>query len=165
MEIAVTGHRPDKLGGYSESVHARLVRFAKEILNRVPRENLAVITGMALGWDIAIAEACDQEGISFIAAVPCEDQEAIWEPPSQERYRRLLIRAKEVNVVTSGPYTVAKMHARNRYMVNRSKVIIALWDGSSGGTKNCVDYAQRQGVPLVNVWDEWVRFAMRNTVV
>jgi uncharacterized phage-like protein YoqJ len=162
MEVAVTGHRPEKLGGYSESVHANLVRFAREILGRAPKENVAIITGMALGWDIAIAQACDEDGIPFIAAVPCDDQEAIWEPESQNRYRRLLLRAQDVHVVSPGPFALWKMQARNKWMVDRCKAVIALWDGSGGGTKNCVDYAQRKGVMLVNVWDEWVKFALRN---
>ncbi len=69
MDIAVTGHRPDKLGGFSEDVHHRLVRFAKETLSKIPRDNLTIVTGMALGWDIAIADACDQVGIPFLAAI------------------------------------------------------------------------------------------------
>jgi len=33
------------------------------------------------------------------------------------------------------------MQKRNQFMVDNSRVIIAYWDGSKGGTKNCLDYA------------------------
>jgi hypothetical protein len=32
----------------------------------------------------------------------------------------------------------------------------ALWDGSDGGTGECVQYAERVGRLWVNLWDEWV---------
>jgi hypothetical protein len=31
-------------------------------------------------------------------------------------------------------------------------LVIALWDGSTGGTKNCIDYAQRKQIEIINAW-------------
>jgi hypothetical protein len=31
-------------------------------------------------------------------------------------------------------------------------LVIALWDGSTGGTRNCIDYAQRKQIEIVNAW-------------
>lgn len=54
MIIAATGHRPDKLGGYDDDVMKRLKDLARGYLEK--QEVLAeVISGMAQGWDTAIA--------------------------------------------------------------------------------------------------------------
>ena len=33
-------------------------------------------------------------------------------------------------------------------MVDHSDRVLAVWDGSSGGTKNCIDYAKEKMVPV-----------------
>ncbi|MBD2505253.1 hypothetical protein H6G83_32415 [Anabaena azotica FACHB-119] len=51
--IAATGHRPTKLGGYSPAVLSRLTDLATAYFERISPTQ--VISGMALGWDTAIA--------------------------------------------------------------------------------------------------------------
>lgn len=154
--LGVTGHRPEKIDGYSDA-SARLVRqFAvKQLHDLKPKE---VITGMALGWDTAIAEACCQLGIPFIAAVPFAGQERSWEPKHQTRYHDLLLAAKKVHIVSRGGYEAWKMDKRNRWIVNESTTMLALWDGSRGGTHNCVRYAQAQKMNVIDCWEEWLQF-------
>ncbi len=41
------------------------------------------------------------------------------------------------------------MLERNRYMVNNSSLVIALFNGLSGGTKSSIDYAKKQGVEII----------------
>ena len=36
-------------------------------------------------------------------------------------------------------------------MVDHSDLVLAYWDGSSGGTKNCIKYAIDSGVKVVNI--------------
>ncbi|HJD05663.1 MAG TPA: hypothetical protein IAB72_02115 [Candidatus Onthoplasma faecipullorum] len=38
------------------------------------------------------------------------------------------------------------MHERNRYMVNNSSMIIALYSGLPGGTKYTLNYTLKQGL-------------------
>ena len=45
-------------------------------------------------------------------------------------------------------YSPYLMMVRNKYMVDISDRGIAVWDGSKGGTANCVRYAQKIGKPL-----------------
>jgi hypothetical protein len=42
-------------------------------------------------------------------------------------------------------------------MVDHADMVIALWDGTSGGTANCVNYAKAQHKQIVNVWASWVK--------
>ena len=156
MKLAFTGHRPNKLGGYSETVFTRLVALASATLRFYQPE--LVYTGMALGWDQAVAQACIETGIPFIACVPFSGQEGKWPDDSQRRFRDLIAKAQEVVVVSEGGYSAAKMQVRNEYMVDHADQLLALWDGTSGGTANCVEYAKGKGLPIRNVWGSWVKF-------
>lgn len=157
MKIAVTGHRPAKLGGYSTEVFRDLRRFAKSVLIRLgPR---LVITGMAQGWDQAVASAAAALGITFHAYLPHHGQESRWPELARWRFESLLCQAALVKTVSPGKYASWKMQARNEAMVDQltdpDDVLVALYDGSRGGTANTVRYAERKGVTVLNVWDEW----------
>ena len=150
--LAATGHRPDKLGGYGDDVSRRLQRLAFGYLQQERPER--VIVGMALGWDQAVAEAALELGIPFTAAIPFEGQERRWPPESRGRYARLIEHAAAVEIVCDYPGAKA-MQRRNEWMVDRADKILALWDGSWGGTFNCVQYARRVGRPIDNLWRAW----------
>ena len=59
-------------------------------------------------------------------------------------YRKVLEQADEVFYVTEEEYKPYLMQRRNIWMVDESDYVIAVWDGSSGGTGNCVKYAKEQ---------------------
>lgn len=156
--LAATGHRPDKLGGYGPDVFESLVNLATGYFVLAKSAGAApdgVISGMALGWDMAWAEAAYRSGLPFVAAVPFEGQERLWPDSSKRQHADLLKRAAQVVVVCPGGYDPQKMQTRNRWMVDHADGLVALWDGSSGGTANCVKYAQRIGRPVVNLWSAY----------
>jgi uncharacterized phage-like protein YoqJ len=154
MIIAGTGHRPDKLGGYGWDIFMRLTVFAQHELDRLNPDS--VISGMALGWDLALTHACVQRGIPFIAAVPFNGQAKRWNVDWVDHYLKLLDKAKEVVVVSEGGYAPWKMHKRNEWMVDHCDKLLALWDGvAGGGTFNCVQYANKVGRPVDNCWERW----------
>lgn len=160
MRLAVTGHRPDKLGGYDADSHRTLIRFAVASLQRIaPKE---VVTGMAIGWDQAIAEAALLLNIPFVAAVPFSGQESKWPQAVQSRYRELYLAANEIQTVCYGGYAPWKMQERNCWMVDNSDELLALWNGTAGGTANCVGYAQKKGKKITNVWPEWQSFVSQD---
>jgi len=153
MILAVTGHRPQKLGGYGRPALERLYKVALQELS-VPGPT-KVLTGMALGWDTAVALACFKLDLPYVACVPCEGQEKLWPAESQERYKKLLAGAEEAIMVSEGPYHPNCMMDRNIYMVDHCEKLVAMWDGKeSGGTWNCIEYA-RTKVPIVNLYKEW----------
>lgn len=154
--LAATGHRPHKLGGYDDATFARLVRLAGDALSE--RSPKLVISGMALGWDQAVAQAAVCLGIPFLAAVPFEGQARRWPKETWPRYCRLIEAASAVEIVSEFP-GVRALALRNEWMVDRAHVMLALWDGSWGGTFNCIQYASRKGVPVENVWTRWAGWA------
>jgi uncharacterized phage-like protein YoqJ len=155
MIYSVTGHRPNKLDGYSDAAEQKRLTTALVAI-AVLRPEL-VYTGMALGWDTAVAIACKEHGIPFVAAVPFEGQECMWPCQSQQRYHRLLKYARDVVYVCDPGYSAWKMQRRNQYMVDAADSVIALWDGTSGGTANCVHYAESAKKPIHNMWEYWVK--------
>jgi hypothetical protein len=154
--IAATGHRPDKLGGYHPDVVNGLIKLAQRYLVvRRPRE---VITGMAIGWDQAVALACIPLKIPFTAALPFEGQDAQWSASQRAGYRAILAHASEIITIGGKGYSVFKFQARNEWMADNCTRVVALWDGSPGGTANMIRYATGPGRwrPMDNLWDEFI---------
>jgi len=148
--VAATGHRPDKLGGYGPSAAEKLERVATHALLSLGASK--AISGMALGWDQALARAAIALDIPFIAAVPFSGQESRWPEGSRRDYQRLLNAASEVVVVSAGGYASWKMQRRNEWMVDNCNTLAALWDGSTGGTFNCLEYAHSRRRRVENFW-------------
>ena len=165
MIIAGTGHRPDKLAGYGEDGLVKLTDFAQQELRRLNAHT--VISGMALGWDTAIALASIELHIPFIAAVPFKDHEARWSAADRAIFIMLLEKARKVEIVCGGGFAYHKYQIRNRWMVDRCDKVLALWDGSQSGTANCVAYAneRRPPVEVENVWIRWQQYQGRQTAI
>jgi uncharacterized phage-like protein YoqJ len=110
---------------------------------------------MALGFDQDLAYVSIEMAIPFIAAVPFVGQERIWPQEAKDFYNQLLSVAESIVIVSPGEYSVDKMQARNEWMVDHCSILIACWDGSKGGTGNCVKYAKeiRREIDLINPKD------------
>lgn len=153
MIVAGTGHRPNKLGGYTKAVEEKQIRIADRWLWENQPEK--IISGMALGWDQALARAAVNRNIPVIAALPFHNHHIIWPHWQIEKYTELLAQCSEVKTICDGGYEPVKMQRRNEWMVDNSDMVLALWDGSTGGTNNCVQYAIKQQKKYVNLWDQW----------
>jgi uncharacterized phage-like protein YoqJ len=100
---------------------------------------------MALGFDQILAAAARDLGIPWTAAIPFPGQHLRWPREQQDEYHRLLESASDIVIVSpsyAGPWV---MQTRNEWMVDRCGLLMACWDGSSGGTANCLRYAGRIG--------------------
>lgn len=157
MIIAATGHRPQKLGGYSRKIEERLTLFAHLVLNEMKPD--LIISGMALGWDQAVVLAARRLDIPFIAAVPFKGYESRWPDHARRTFDVLLTQAAEVEYVCAEGYAAWKNQQRNEWMVDRAHKMLALWDGTPSGTAHCVAYAEQCEKPVINVWDRWRNFA------
>lgn len=103
---------------------------------------------MAQGVDLIWAITAIKIGIPFIAAVPFSGQEKIWPKKSQDLYNRIIAKASEVVFVSEPGPAAWKYQVRNKWMVDRSDILVAVWDGSSGGTENCYRYAESIDKPI-----------------
>ncbi len=151
--IAATGHRPNKTGGYTDAVLDRLVSIARDYIEREQPDE--AISGMAQGWDTAWALAALSAGVPLTAALPFEGQESLWPEPAQDRWTKIVDRATRVVLVNHGSYENWKMYSRNVWMVDNCTKLCALWNGSAGGTANCISYAKKAGRPIDNLWGKY----------
>lgn len=150
-----TGHRPEKLS-YSENEIKCLLE--KTIDRAIKAGYTTFISGMARGTDIWAAEILLQKkkqnkNLKLICAVPHPGFEKGRTPVEIKRYQDILQQADEIKTV-SDCYFKACYQKRNEFMVDRSALVIAVWNGMPSGTKNTIDYAKRQGVAVVNVLAE-----------
>ena len=73
--------------------------------------------------------------------LPCKGQDARWPSESRERYQSILEQCDKGTLLQDG-YTPDCFDKRNRYMIDHSDLVIAVWDGSPSGTGNTVVYAK-----------------------
>lgn len=105
--------------------------------------------GMARGIDtfaaeILIEKAQKNENICLHAALPCPEQSMNWSKNEKERFEKIL-GFSATKTIISPMYTDTCMLARNRFMVDNSQRIIAVWNGFfRGGTAYTVRYAKKE---------------------
>ena len=160
--IAITGHRPSsftfnsKLPGttynnvftsdWSKSFIEKMTGY---ILDKSKEKGkVRCITGMALGVDQLFAKAAmkaKEQGADVIihAAIPCYNQDSKWSYEAKNVYKEILRACDETYIVHRGSYNSFCMQKRNIYMVDLCNELIAIWDGTNGGTGNCVKYAKQ----------------------
>lgn len=145
MIVAFTGHRPDKLGSW-DPLHPVVTQVRRALRDALAANwPLYAISGMALGVDTWAAETCLELGIPFVAALPCDSWGEQWPIFARARQEKLLAKAKEIHIISPGPYKPWKMQRRNEWMVDHCNLLLSVWDGGSGGTKNCLMYAAEVG--------------------
>jgi uncharacterized phage-like protein YoqJ len=149
--LAFTGHRPDKLGGYVPG-NPKRIKIFRDLVKHVRDINPGhAITGMALGVDQWTARVCHHLGVPFTAAIPFDGQEKTWPRESRVEYDDLMSKAAAVVIVSElGPKMDVNtaLQVRNEWMVDRCDRLLAVWDGSTGGTRNCVKFAELMRTPM-----------------
>lgn len=156
--LGFTGHRVQRLGRtYDAATENALIKLAEAVISK--RSPEVVISGMALGWDQAVAKASIHLRVPLLAAVPFPGQEARWKKREIEDYEDLLLKADHVFYVSEEGYSVEKLFLRNEFIVLHSSEIIALWDGEKrGGTWGAIQMAKEHSVPVANVWPSWEKY-------
>ncbi len=137
----VTGHRDIP----SEKVARITTEIQHTILQAIERGYTHFISGFATGVDLIfadiVAELKAQYSISLEAAIPYQGR---MKTPDKD-FRRL-IKCCDIVKIHSDGYSKACYMKRNRYMVERSTLVIAVWDGrQTGGTAATVRYGGRLG--------------------
>ena len=177
--ICFTGHRPNKLGGYNwNSIkNQKIMKVLKDYIyknvltNLKTTDKLRFICGGALGFDQMSFEVCHKIKqyslipISIEIAVPFKNQSSKWfKKEDVNRQNNQVNKADKITYVDTldnyikcktpcGEYNPIKLEYRNRYMVDNSNEIIAYFDGSAGGTYNCIKYAKNKNKIITNLYN------------
>lgn len=146
-----TGHRPKgfpfKYGIDKLEHNAYLKMLAEKIELAITEYGITnFISGMAIGVDMDFAETIlklrNKYPITLECAIPCQNQTLKWNSTDKLRYESILKYADEVNLI-SERYTTECMLKRNRYMVDKSELVIAVFNGiEKGGTWYTIKYAK-----------------------
>lgn len=150
-----TGHRPEKLHLSEAEVCSALER---EIHAAIEDGFQTFISGMARGVDIWAAEIVIRlriEGfpIYLIAASPYLGFENMWSSEWKSRYAAVMATADIARFI-SPCYDRGCFQRRNEWMVDHSSRVIAVFNGEKGGTKNTIDYADQQGIPVISIYGQ-----------
>ena len=114
--------------------------------------------GGAMGFD-TVAALCVLElqrefpHIELELVIPCPDQTKGWSDEGRRVYNYVMSAAKRVECV-SDRYTSHCMFDRNRALVDKSQVCIAYLQRNEGGTAYTYAYALKQGLEVINLYDE-----------
>ncbi len=113
------------------------------------------ISGMALGADTDFAETIiqlkEQYKIKLLCALPCKNQCLKWNSSDIMRYKNVLKKADEIEVI-SQQYTSTCMYERNKFMVDNSNIVLAIWNGNKkGGTWQTINYAKSKQKQIVYI--------------
>ena len=125
-----------------------------EIEKAIQKGYTTFLSGMALGFDTICAETVldlkkKYGNVKLIAALPCKTQDMKWSDKDRKRYKKLLKKSDGIRCIYDEYAGEECMIERNRYMVNNSSLIIALYNGISGGTKSTIEYAMNRGLDII----------------
>ena len=154
-----SGYRPEKLPWGIDEGSKRCGLMKETLLDEAGLVVLSgirnFVCGMARGSDMFFCEAIlflreKYTGITLEAAIPYEGQSSGWREADRKRYDRLVEQCDFVTYV-SLRYSKSCMIRRNRYMVDKSSVLLAVFDGKYGGTKNTMKYAAKRGLEIIEI--------------
>ena len=152
-----TGHRPDKLPWGPDERDPRCAALKRSLLREVEglyrRGFRHFISGMAMGCDLYFAEAALElrekyPELSVEGAVPCPTQAERWPEPLRRRWRDILDQC-DLETVVQQNYDRYCMLRRDRYMVDRSAAVLAVFDGTPGGTQYTLNYAMDKKLAIL----------------
>lgn len=157
--ITITGHRPHKLDNDYDmtGIKSKTLFVLLSGLFKVEQAT-NIIVGMAQGVDTIAALVALELNLPLTCAIPFRGQERLWPKKAQDLYHDILKKAHNVVHVYDGPmptkpWEISKLlNDRNIWMVDQltpgTDKVIAVWDGSPGGTKNCINYAASKQPPI-----------------
>lgn len=155
---AFTGHRPKSFPWKYDETASDCV-LLKEVLTAqigalADRGVTDFLSGMAQGTDLWCSEIVldlkkKNPALRLHCILPCKGQESKWTASAQERYHSILDQANEV-VYVGQEYSKDCMLKRNRYLVDHSSFLLAVYNGTRrSGTGATVRYALKQGREVI----------------
>ena len=142
-----TGHRPEKLKIDEETAR---VLLRQGIQTAYAAGYTTFISGMARGIDLWAADIVLEErqlhpDIHLICAVPHPDFEKRWNATAQQLYSTILQKADLTRIICPA-FSMGAYQKRNIWMVDHSSLVLAYYNGDTGGTANTIAYAKSRGI-------------------
>ena len=157
ITCSFTGYRPSKLAFLSDkdsNEYQNLYVTLKNVIIDLIHKGVAYFqTGMALGIDMMcsqiILELKNEFDIHLFCVIPCIDQCSGWKNEDIELYNKIIESASGVTYISNDSYSKGCMMKRNRYLVDNSEYILAVFDGKKGGTMSTIEYAKKKKKSII----------------
>ena len=152
-----TGHRPEKLPWGSDERDPRCLvlkhGLARELDGLYHRGFRHFISGMAQGCDLYFAEAAlalreQHPDLTVEGAIPYPAQADRWRSDQRRRWKDILSHC-DLETVVQQHHDRFCMFRRDRYMIDRSAVVLAVFDGTPGGTQYTLNYAMDKKLEIL----------------
>lgn len=147
-----TGHRPEKIA----LEEAEIKNLLEGAINTAIKNGVnTFITGMAEGTDIWAAEIVlskkkENPNINLVCALPHPGFDKRRSSEEKEKFKNIIENADLVKMINE-KYFRGCYQVRNKWMVDFSGLVIAVWNGTQSGTGNTIRYAVGKDIPVVNV--------------
>lgn len=157
LRVCFTGYRPAKLPFKCSDGDEGYLRFcekADSVLAGLAKQgSVHFLSGMAQGADMILAGLVlnlkkRYHSISLECVLPFPAQTKGWGGNSIRMHGDILKACDKVTVVSES-FTPQGYMLRNRYLVDNCDMIIAIYDGQPGGSKNTLDYAFKKGKRVI----------------
>ena len=157
MICCVTGHRPKGFPFPRDNENLIYMNYCLTLYDKVKELIFEgadeFISGMAEGVDVDFANIVlllrdEYYNIKLEAALPY--------PPRQHKkiteyiqdFESILINCDKKTIISNN-YSQGCMQKRNKYMVDKSDIILAVWNGEKkGGTWSTIEYALSKNKPI-----------------
>lgn len=159
--VCFSGYREEKFKfkfSPSDSKYAKLENTLRNIIKYVVTKGFKTFyCGMCYGFDIMAGEIVIEQkalgnNINLIAVIPFEEQAKSFTKSWRKRYYNLLEASDKV-ITLQPKYKKGCYQRRNKYMANRSSILICYYNGDKGGTKNMIDYCKLKNLEIINLKD------------
>lgn len=155
---AFTGHRPHKFPWRYDESDDRCVALKAVLMEQIAALADAGVTqflsGMALAadtWSALSVLALREKNplLKLHCILPCREQADKWTASSRDLYHSILEQADSI-VYVSRDYHKNCMLDRNRFLVEHSSTLLAVYNGERrGGTAATMRYAQKMGREII----------------
>lgn len=149
-----TGHR-----NLPENQVAKIKKLLDQTIEKLYEKGVIFFgVGGALGFDTEAEKAVlrakeKHREIKLILVLPCKNQDKYWSDENKREYHSIIKKADKI-VYTTENYSNGCMLSRNRHLVNYSGYCVCYLNQNRGGTAYTVNYAQNNGLTILNIFDD-----------
>ncbi len=148
-----TGHRAIP----TAHITSLSVRLDHTIENVISKGYTTFCAGGAVGFDTLVALKIIErkrkgENLRLCLYLPCKGQDSLWSDGMRKTYRYILENADEIKY-SYDDYVKGCMQKRNRQMVDDSSLCVAYCGTDKGGSRYTIKYAEKKGIPVINLYN------------